>query len=333
MSRFTLGVRRSTLKNVCKALTASLVLASPLAYSDILYRGDFETGYIKTGGKDRNNSFYYGAFGPNCSNSVNAYNQDNDNRLVSNNVRYGKYANAQTIRYNCNYSSLNNGIHQKPRQALSIFEAQKIEEGKEYWVGLSFKVDSSWVSDHSNNRDNLFQLYKEKNSNGASGRRNAANAINIEEFDGKFRASFRNSYSSSGQSKSYSWPTKKNQWQDVVFNFRMCKKGTKNCNGFIKMYLNGSSKPVFTHSGTNTETDRHKIAMNIYKYSWHCMDASSKTYKQCMANKASTRSTKPRTVYFDELMVGDHNSSIGEIAPYYFGSAPNPPSSLAAKVN
>ncbi|MVF13836.1 hypothetical protein FT643_16970 [Ketobacter sp. MCCC 1A13808] len=311
---------RQGLFGLAAMMTASV--ASQSAIGAIIYNGDFEIGYIKTDSKDTNNGFYYGALGPDCQDSINHYSDDNDNRVQKRYARKGTYANAQTIKYNCDYRLLNNGDYQKPRQAVSIYRALPLVENTAYWIGFSFMLDKNWVSDYSNNPDNLFQLFKETTGNW-NARADGANAINIREANGKFTANFRNSYDSKGNAKKFSWPTVKNKWQDLAFNIKLCRKNTPGCNGFIRMYLNGNPTPVFTHSGPNTEADAHKLVMNLYKFSWICQDASNKTMKQCLDNRAATRSKANRTVYFDELKVGNSSSSLREVSPG--GNAPPPP--------
>ncbi|WP_198043634.1 heparin lyase I family protein [Ketobacter nezhaii] len=296
-------------------------VASQVVVGAIIYNGDFETGYIKPNSSDTNNGFYYGAFGPNCMFSPKNYSDDNDNRVQTKYVRKGSYANAQTIKYHCDYGVFNGGP-QKPRQELSIYKALPMKENRAYWIGFSFMLDKSWVSDYSNNPDNLFQLFKEKTGSW-NARADGANAVNIKEVNGKFTATFRNSYDSNGNAKQFSWPTVKNKWQDVAFNIKFCRKNTANCNGFIRMYLNGNPAPVFSHNGPNTEADAHKLMINLYKYNWICQDASNKTKKQCLDNRAATRSKANRTVYFDELKVGNSSSSLREVSPG--GMAPPPP--------
>jgi len=311
---------RQGLFGLAAMMTASV--ASQSAIGAILYNGDFEIGYIKTGSSDTDNGFFYGALGPDCQKSMNQYSDDNDNRVQKQYVRKGTYANAQTIKYNCDYSALNGGLYQKPRQAVSIYKALPLVENTAYWIGFSFMLDKNWISDYYHNPDGIFQLFKETASNGKP-RANAAYAVGIEEAEGKITARFRNSYDSSGVSKTYSWPTVKNKWQDVAFHIKLCKKSTPNCNGFIRMYLNGDPTPVFTHNGPNTEADTHKLVMNIYKWNWVCKAAHEKSIKQCLENRNDTRSKANRTLYFDELKVGNSSSSLREVSPG--GIAPPPP--------
>lgn len=309
-----------------------LFCLSAQASAEILYKGNFESGKIFPLAGTTVDSFFYGAFGPNCSLSTRDYSDSNDNRVQTQYVRYGQFANAQTIRYNCDYRVLNEGKYQKPRQSLGVMkESISLKEGREYWLAFSMMLDKSWVSDYSSNVDSLFQVYKETWGVAADPRASGANAINLNEINGSLDIEFRDITDSSGnqlskEKRTYRWPTVKGEWQDMVFHMRLCRKDTPNCNGFIDFYLNGSKEPVFSVRGTNTQSDEHKIVLNLYKYSWHCKSASSKTYSQCMADKNPTRSTANRTVYFDELMVGDSESSIQEVAPYFYGSASSTPS-------
>ena len=335
-------------------LTLLGLLMSASASAEILYRGDFETGNIYDSGSTKVDTFYYAGLGPNCVNREDNYSAANDNRIITSPVRYGNYANAQTIRYNCDYRPLNEGGLQKPRQSLKILsKSLSMVEGKEYWLAFSFMLPTSWVSDYSTNRDNLFQLVKEKTTTAPDARKTGPNIVNIEEYSGNFVMLVDDVIDSNGNAsevEAFKWATTKGEWQDIIINFKPCRYKAS-CTGFMKIYVGNSKRraagvhmtPVYSRTGPNSKADLHTAAINLYKYGWHCQTSytisgvtyDQSDYTQCMKNTNSTASTAERTAYFDEFVIGGANSSITEVAPYFSGGAssnepapPMPPSSI-----
>lgn len=317
-------------------LLCGALLASNFALAEILFRGGFESGVIyPLSGKDVD-SFYYAAFDNNCRESNTDYRASNDNRVVTSPTRRGNYANAQTIHFNCDYRPLNNNKYQKPRQALKILpRSASIDQNKEYWIAFSFRLPGDWIVDHEANPDSFFQIFKESTDSSPSPRSNTANVVSILAVTDRFMLQVDDRYDSSGRSqgrKRYYWPLQKNEWQDIVINYKPCKKGTS-CNGFMKVYLGNADRrankshmtPIYTHSGYNTLTDMHTVAVNLYKYAWHCqstfyIDGKKYTradYDACMKNTNPTKDKGDRTVFFDELVIGNASSSIQEVSPYF----------------
>lgn len=317
-------------------LILSLVLFAPAANADLLFQGDFETGriYPQKGGKV--DSFFYGAFNSNCEISNSRYSASNDNRVVASDARVGSYANAQTIRFNCDYRPLNGGGYQKPRQSLKVVtDSLVMKEGKEYWLAFSLKLGDSWVSDYEKNPDYFFQLLKEASKDAPDAREHSRSVVQLIEYDNKFRLVSVDQTVSGNEDVTkdvYAWASKKGEWQDIVINFKLCRS-SKQCSGFVDMYVGNDQrrksgahmKPVMKQRGINTTAAEHTLALNLYKFAWHCQDTfevggkkySRDNYSACMKNTNPTRSKKDRTVYFDELRVGDSNSSITEVSPHF----------------
>lgn len=310
------------------------VLAAVVSWNvsaNILFNGSFESGQIFIMDENRSHdSFYYGAMGADCKPSTREYDSKGDNRVVTEPVRYGKYANAQTVRYDCDYRPFNGGTLQKPRQSLKVVpKIQSMFEGKEYWIAFSFMLDKDWVSDYSKNRDNIFQLVKENTSTANGARETGPNIVNIEEYEGQFVLGIIDEGGSSGQKDVFKWDTQAGKWQDIVINMRTCRIGKPGCDGFLKVYLGNEDrraagihkKPVYSSTGPNSRGDVHTVAVNLYKYAWHCTGDTRYDYEACMKHPNPTRSTKPRTIFFDEIMIGDANSGFEAVAPYFSENA------------
>lgn len=326
-------IRNATLRVLvlCFAFTAP-------ASAEILFLGDFETGKIDPLGSGQD-GFFYGAFGPGCTFTPRSYSDLNDNRVVKDFVRYGRYANAQTINYTCDYRPLNENKYQKPRQEVGITpKVLTIYDNRDYWLGFSFALGTDWVYDTNLNKDNLFQLFKMATDEAPNARDGGAAALFLTVVDDQFEFGFAND-----DLQRFRWPARKGEWQDLVLHFKMCRVESCGTNGILELYLNGSSRPVFIQKGVNTKSNEHKLAFNLYKPQWHCRRSfeidgvtyDRSNYQKCLEFDMPTRSTKPRTVYFDEIRVGDARSSISEVAPYFY-SAPGeiaPPGAPDLEIN
>ncbi len=307
--------------------------------ADILFRGDFESGRIYPLSSGTTDSFYYAAFAPGCAFSNKDYSSSNDNRVVTNPTRYGNYANAQTIHFDCDYRPLNNDKYQKPRQENKVMpRSLKVSQGKEYWIAFSVLLPGNWIFDYDGNPDNLFQIFKEKTSLTSSPRDSGPAPISLTAVGDEYRLGIRDRHDSNGNpisDKRIQWKINRGEWQDIVINMRPCRKGLGSCNGFVKVYLGNTERrskgihrnPIYTDTGYNTESDLHTIAVNLYKHSWHCNSSftingvkySRANYEKCMKNTNPTRDKGSRTVFFDELVVSNGRGSINEVAPYFGG--------------
>jgi hypothetical protein len=330
--------------NILTALVAVFLCLNVSAAlpSGVIYKLDFETGRVQpnTGSGPctaENDCGWYGAMLPPansttsyCPKTTDTYNENAGISAVSSECRFGDYCGRFRVYYQCDYRNLNggdgttknnNGGRQKPRQGWSIPQNNpdwQIKEGTEYWVALSYKVPSNWITDPNSNFESLMQFFKNESRN------NEANAVVLRVVGSNYVFNFANANSNSGES--YTYPVVKGEWQDLLLNFRLCGSGCSN--GFIKLYLNGNDTPVFTDTGDNTESQTHKLAINLYKHSWHCSGDTQFNYSACMQNPNSTNDTGqngPRQVFFDELRLCDGSFTIGTIgacSPAWDESAP-----------
>lgn len=305
----------------------SFAAITTTASAKIVFYNGFEKNGI--GGNPASEGFYYQAF-KNC-NRIYSYSSDADNRIVKNIARVGSQANAQTVHYNCDYRSLNGDTLQKPRQSLAVPpENHSIVVGKEHWIAFSFMLPENWVSDTYWNKDSLLQLHNEDTKWGFKPFKNGKNVVHIEESNNEFELSISDQFDSNGnlikgKEVKFHWPTVRNEWQDVVIHFLPCRIDTPNCKGILDIYIGNKdrrakgihTKPVYSHRGLNTSSQWHKVTLNLYKWQWVCTSQYQGNFKACYDNAAKTNSKASRTVYFDELAIGDSQSSLNEVAPYF----------------
>lgn len=344
-----------------------ILLLSCLSHSihgKILFTGNFESGKIYPLTGATKDSFFYGAMGPNCQPSNKDYSNKNDNSVVTNIKRAGAYANKLIVRRNCDYRSYNDGILQRPRQETGVTEESYTYMGrssgkpglanqKVYWMGTSIYLPSDgFKDDYAANPTNIFQLKKFDN--------NSCCFFNVTAIEGKLVFAMPYLYSKAGvrmyknkdfdpKLTTYTWDAKKDVWHDIVVKFKACTltQVKSGCVPFFELYINvdaqGLSTPVWKSSGlanTNSTDGLNGPKLNIYKYAYNCKendpnyDGRYKTaqhdFEYCNGNPYPNPSKNLSTItaYYDELFVGDSNSSLTEVAPHWKKAAPksiNPP--------
>ena len=331
----------------------------------ILFDGRFESGEIFPLTDGKVDSFFYGAVKTGCtfSNTVTSnrtYSTGNNNRLVTSPVRAGTYANAQTTVRNCDYRSYNGGTLQKPRQELGVLEGSfNAQHNVEYWYGFSFMVPESYnVETNSNQVVSLFQQ-KQKDSDAGTktGISSSCCFAALSLYGSTLRFGVEGLYTSGSTPASptfdtnnnYEWALQKGKWNDVQINFKVCNINEKasGCVPFVKLYVNvdgaSSSTPVAQWNNQANTTSVGAIGgpkLNVYRYGYNCTIAgpgysnypptsAQSDFNFCKTNPNSTTNPVSTTIYFDELLIGDANSSLQEIAPHVFGTSvpgSNPPS-------
>jgi hypothetical protein len=293
---------------------------------NLIFLGDYEDSTITTPGTVGSgtpiiNTFFYSGMGPNCEPRGNDPQPENGSRIAGagSPVLSGKQSFKLEVRYDCDYRAFNEGGFQKPRTATSATHSNaEIINGKEYWLGLAFHLPAGFKHDFYNNPDNLFQLVK--NEDGTTGDL-GKNGINITLRDGKVVTEFEHPDGLDNPTPDeVEWPATIGTWHQVVLNFRMCKTSDAGCNGFIKLYVNGNSSPIYSDSGPNTISSTHGAHVNLYKYAWHCTGDTRLDYDACMLNPNETRDTGPRAIYFDNFNIGNQNSSLMEVMPSWGGN-------------
>lgn len=153
----------------------------------------------------------------------------------------------------------------------------------------------------------------------------------------------------SDAAKSYQWTLTKGVWTDVQLHYRMCSIEllATGCQPLYELWVNvagaTNATPVKTWtSGANTAAGKKYADQpvylagpkaSVYKYNYNCTIAgpgytgsapsAQKDFAWCttQVNGNSRNPTNNLTsvnIFFDEIMVGDANSSLAEIAPHVF---------------
>lgn len=160
--------------------------------------------------------------------------------------------------------------------------------GKEYWIGYSiyipkwFKFNDFWTSP---------QFHLAQDSCDARGfGPNVGMFLTSKKYKISIGGDPKSCTTSSGLSRSviYSPSLVAGKWNDVVLHFKF----SPNSDGFFKIWLNGDG-PI-TNKGTNCSNDVKGPYMKLGIYA-HAVDTM--------------------TVYYDEIRIGDHNSSYNEVKP------------------
>jgi hypothetical protein len=312
--------------------------------SKLIFLGDYEVDQITVpagsgSGTPIRNTFFYAGMGPNCEDRGNDPRPDNGSRLVTSPVLSGAKAMRMEIRYDCDYRPFNGGDLQKPRsETKALHPNAQMLVGEEYWLGFGFFLDSNFIFDYAANPDNLFQLVKEEDgTTGGLGK----NMIDLTLVEGDAVVNFQHPDGlENPKVDSVKWAATRGMWHQVVFNFRLCKIDTPNCDGFIKLYTNGSDTPIYSDRGPNTISDTQHATVNFYKYAWHCTQQgpgytgewiAQSDYPFCMRNPNPTKhnaSHGPRVVTFDNFNIGLGNATIFDVMPSWGGLPAAPPPNI-----
>lgn len=324
---------------------------------DIIFRGDFETGEIRTpaSGGVVDYWFHGGSTLPDsndtCEAGGNNPSLNISNRVVTDVVRYGTYANVQRLYWPCDYRPLNGGTLQKPRNSLTASNsAAYLNIGQAYWFHFSLYVPDDFVTDSSSLPTNLFQLHK-------SQPRTQPAKINVLEEAGDLIVQVADTDGNTSHVDEYTWTTNKGEWNDILVNFKPCHSGAASC-GFLHIYLSNSTRrgagtektAIFTDTGPNAEnSDTYfKISPNLYKYNWHCTGDTRSNYNACMTEPppsgtltydAGTGEALPLRVYFDHVILAeaadsdDIDDAIAAIATDFSSGAAAPSNVVITAMN
>lgn len=151
----------------------SLCLVGAASNAAIIYRADFETE-INTSSTNPVNSGTIKRLNEACvlqDPQSYTYGTDQHVRRIQNVVRAGSYALTQIVQKGCDYRSSNPDGRQKPRVGLVPKKsAISLSAGQEYWIAFSFYLPTDYqFESNSNNRDNVFQIFKEDNRDNCIG--------------------------------------------------------------------------------------------------------------------------------------------------------------------
>ncbi len=215
----------------------------------------------------------------------------NASDITNSPIRGGNYAAAMRLNRLQDNSSF--------RTELSLRNPE-FEIGREYWIGFSNYLADDWEFGKQDGAI-VFQLHKQKDG-GKDGNEPSGQPLILSTKLGTWR--LQTSHDSSEQSTSNSIETEhfslgginKNQWTDWVFHMKL----SYGQDGILEAWKNGNK--VVSYRGPNCTNDQNGpfMKIGIYNPFWRDNDGAS----------ADDR----RTIYVDEIRVGDRAASYGDVA-------------------
>ena len=203
----------------------------------------------------------------------------------------------------------------------------EFEKGKDYWLGVSVFIPADWDMDYG------------ATIKGRPAAEKAADGV-ILQFHGGLSLPLVVSHTKQGfriwsrpakginRFNVKTVPMKRGQWNDFVYHVKF----SPNSDGFFKIWVNG--KQELNHKGANHKISNTSKADSRYPYFKFGMYQASFKFKGW--SKDVIYNVNERTIYHDELRIGNASSSYAEVMP--FGSnapaqdtkAPNAPANLKA---
>lgn len=175
----------------------------------------------------------------------------------------------------------------KPRAELTDWDGRMTSVKSERWYGLSIFLPESYVTDPC--EEQLFQWHG-VNKSDLDGVDMSNSPLAMYTINGHWE--FGSKFSGKFDLGAY----EKKSWTDWVLHIKF----SPGSDGLIEIWKNG--RKILKKVGKNTYNDRvgNYFKIGIYKYGW-------------ADNYFST--TTSRTLYYDEIRVGDKNSSYSDVAP------------------
>lgn len=177
------------------------------------------------------------------------------------------------------------------KRAEVTYNAEKNGPCKsERWYGLSFFLPTSYIADPCS--EILFQ-WKGVSKTSLDGYSMSNPPISFLTSNGRFKLNIK--YAATMNSVDLG-PYSTNAWTDLVMHIKFSYED----DGLIQIWKNGTL--ILDRKGPNTFKDvvGNFFKMGIYKFGWA---------------EGYVSNTTQRTVYFDEVRVGNENSSFNEVAP------------------
>ncbi|MCF6235455.1 MAG: polysaccharide lyase [Gammaproteobacteria bacterium] len=185
--------------------------------------------------------------------------------------------------------------------------------GREYWVGYSFYIPSNLP----NTGFKVFHQHHSAPPKGVSCGYSGGNGfLLIRGKSGQLEiritpegqlTAFPEGSAGGNTRTAYSFPYETNKWFDVVMNFKYSDKG----DGFWKIWIDG--KQVINKNGSNVNL--YMTPDNTRSYS-DCGDGTAKRARiYDMKYGTYAGNSEAGAVVYDEVKIGDVNSSYEEVAP------------------
>lgn len=176
----------------------------------------------------------------------------------------------------------------KQRAELTDWDGRMLNVRSERWYGLSIFLPDSYIPDPC--EEQLFQWHGD-NSVDLDGVNMAISPLAMYSINGRWEFGIR--FAGKFDLGIYD----KNLWTDWVLHIKF----SPDSDGLVEIWKNG--KKVLTKKGKNTYNDvvGNYFKIGIYKYGW---------------DDGYFSTTTTRTLYYDEVRIGDENSSYSDVAPF-----------------
>ncbi len=264
-----------------------LFVLVPNVQAAVVYSEGFETGAVE------------------AIKEASCYDKGKQFRIQSDIVRSGKYA-AYLAK------PVNKGKRCEIVPIRSSRDVGNFIWGKEYWSGFSFYIPSGAPNNgfgliHQHHADSPEEqpYCGYAGGNGFSIRMRDEFSIHLTpsknlNLPGKRSAD-------SGQEVAYTFPLEKDKWFDVVMNFKYSDKS----DGFWTVWVNG--KQVIDRTGSNVNLWMGSDPENLFKGACGSNKRKDRRYYQQHGIYVGTANTG--TIIYDEVRLGDANSSYADVAP------------------
>lgn len=220
------------------------------------------------------------------------------------------------------------------RTEATLGKPGEFYKGQEYWMGISVFIPKNWSMDYGGSRSDgiVFQFHGRSYKDPDNWRKILPLTLVHTESglilrNHTFPTSGAAVKLGTGNLKAYSKtiPYKLGQWMDFVMHIKWSgAKSDNDTNGFLKVWVDGEQ--VLSQAGQNYFGEHDfgpYFKFGLYNSAWK--------YTDTWVGPSS------RTLYHDELRVGDANSSYNEVAPGGIppignvSSPPSPPLNLQAE--
>lgn len=196
----------------------------------------------------------------------------------------------------------------KPR-AQMMNGKTRFHVDREYWIGASILIPEDWVSDSINFEDVFLQVHKNPDVNGPGTCEPGYYGTQPIQLDLRGTQWHFKHLKSNLNAKKFGdyvvraelGPVSKGRWTDFIFNLKFAYGN----DGFQKIWIDG--KDVYNYTGSTICAGKDKsdkaanmayLLVSLYKANWE-----------------NSPHVETRTVYYDEIRVGNSSASYTDVAP------------------